>query len=375
MNLRIRQAASKSPRGLKLAELSTASRHQRTAFTLVELLVVIAIIGILVALLLPAIQAAREAARRTQCKNQLRQIAVACLNHETTHKYFPAGGWSWLWMGDPDRGYGGKQPGGWVFSATPYLEEEAVRGVGKGLPVAQKAKELKKQMGAGIPVFICPTRRSATVLGARNPLGKYTEVDTGGTEKLPYNSEPADLMAKSDYAMNAGRGFNPGTSPPNPPPNAAPPLATDCAGGWPNCPTVAADLEAIRTSFTGISTRYTGAKISQITDGTSKTALVGEKMMLPRHYDTGYGDPPGYDKNNGGDNSSMYQGYDLDTLRTIGPAPEQDNDEFTASHHSRFGSAHPGGMNLSFADGSVQTIAYDVDQDVWGSYGGRNDGK
>ena len=85
---------------------------------------VIAIIGILVALLLPAIQAAREAARRTQCKNNLRQIALACLNHESTHKTFPHGGWGWHWMGDPDKGFGRKQPGGWIYQATPYLEEE-----------------------------------------------------------------------------------------------------------------------------------------------------------------------------------------------------------------------------------------------------------
>src|SRR5262245_64759355 len=94
------------------------SKRRRLAFTLVELLVVIAIIGILVALLLPAIQAAREAARRTQCKNQLRQIAVACLNHESTHKYFPAVGWSWLWMGGVYKGSGAKETGGWFFLAV-----------------------------------------------------------------------------------------------------------------------------------------------------------------------------------------------------------------------------------------------------------------
>jgi prepilin-type N-terminal cleavage/methylation domain-containing protein/prepilin-type processing-associated H-X9-DG protein len=348
----------------------------RTGFTLVELLVVIAIIGILVALLLPAIQAAREAARRSQCKNNLRQISLACLNHESTHKIFPRGGWSWQWMGDPDKGYGPAQPGGWIYAATPYLEETNVFSVGKGLPVAQKAEELKKQMSAGISVFICPTRRSATTLTARNPLGKYAEVDTGGAEKPPYNAVIPDRLAKTDYAINGGSGFSPGTNPPMPPPNAAPPLATDCSPGpFPNCVSVPEDLERIGKSFNGISTRYTGAKMAQITDGTSKTVLVGEKMMMPRFYDTGFGDPPNFDKNNGGDNSSMYQGYDLDNTRKIGPTPGQDDDNLTAGHWDRYGSAHPGGVNMAFCDGSVQTIAYDIDEDVWGSYGSREDGK
>ena len=93
---------------------SSRKRHGlRRAFTLVELLVVIAIIGILVALLLPAIQAAREAARRGQCQNHLKQIGIAFLNYESTHKSFPSGGWGWKWTGDPEGGTGERQPGGW----------------------------------------------------------------------------------------------------------------------------------------------------------------------------------------------------------------------------------------------------------------------
>ena len=110
----------------------SASRPR--GFTLVELLVVIAIIGILIALLLPAVQAAREAARRTQCRNQLKQLALGCLLHESSHGHLPAGGWGYTWTGDPDMGFGPRQPGGWIYSTLPFVEAGAIWQIGTGLP-------------------------------------------------------------------------------------------------------------------------------------------------------------------------------------------------------------------------------------------------
>src|SRR6185295_13979573 len=130
-------------------------------FTLVELLVVIAIIAILVGFLLPAVQQAREAARRIQCANNLKQIGLAALNHESANKFYPSNGWGWAWVGDPDKGVGPTQPGGWIYNVLPYLEQQALHDSGAGLTGAAKSAALAKMTTTPVAAFNCPSRRKA----------------------------------------------------------------------------------------------------------------------------------------------------------------------------------------------------------------------
>lgn len=146
------------------------------AFTLVELLVVIAIIGILIALLLPAVQAAREAARRSQCKNNLKQIGLGMMTHLDTQKHYPSSGWGYHWTGDPNKGYGTTQPGGWMYNLLPYIEQKVVHDMALGLAGTSasgggsgtKAAKLADMNSQVINTYNCPSRRGGADVLIKN---------------------------------------------------------------------------------------------------------------------------------------------------------------------------------------------------------------
>jgi prepilin-type N-terminal cleavage/methylation domain-containing protein len=168
-------------------------RRRRLGFTLVELLVVIAIIGILVALLLPAIQAAREAARRTQCKNQLRQLAISFQLHHDTSKFFPTGGWGFAWLGFPEQGSGKNQSGGWLYSLLPFMEEGALHDIGRGATGTARRDACNQRVQSPFEGMTCPSRRKANVYPTKPPLLSYR-----------YCTSPVDTSSRTDYAANGG---------------------------------------------------------------------------------------------------------------------------------------------------------------------------
>ena len=120
---------------------------------------VIAIIGILISLLLPAVQAAREAARRAKCVNNLKQLALGCLNHESAVKAFPTGGWSFCFLGHPDLGVGPSQPASWLFNILPYIEESTLYKTQQGKTGTALQSAATTLITTPLNAFYCPSRR------------------------------------------------------------------------------------------------------------------------------------------------------------------------------------------------------------------------
>jgi prepilin-type N-terminal cleavage/methylation domain-containing protein/prepilin-type processing-associated H-X9-DG protein len=313
------------------------TRSRSKAFTLVELLVVITIIGILIALLLPAVQAAREAARRMQCTNNLKQLGLGCMMHESTHGWFPTNGYYGSYVGDPDAGFSayvsgptaaGKfvgQPGGWMYNILPYMEQQAFHDQGSGQSFAQKKTLWTKAIATPMSAHFCPSRREPLVA----MFGQYWRSNPYPWANIYYSS--TQKYARNDYAINSGD--------------------TLIANGNDK-------------SIDGISHRQSMVRVAEVTDGTSWTFLVGEKWVSPDEYLTG---------DNGGDDASAYAGHDWGNARWTNPGfpPLQDRAGGYYSRH--FGSAHPGGLNMAFCDGSVQTISYSIDLTVYAYLGNRHD--
>lgn len=278
-------------------------------------------------------------------------------------------------MGDPDQGFGPQQPGGWIYSSAPYLEEQALFNLGKGLSFAAKKPELSKQMAQVIPSFNCPSRRTGQNQPARAPDGKYCD---GGSDSALKNANVPATLAKTDYCINGGwLHYDNGAGGSGGAPSADCLEANELGGAaYPNCTwhigTAGPNGDAERMNywrlFDGVSGWRIGARMAQVVDGASQTVLVGEKWVAPRYYEGNC-----EAKDNGGDNSSMYQGYDPDSSRKGGPLQDTDGEKNDSNNWTNFGSAHPGGANVSFCDGSVRTVSYEGEDIPWSQMMKRND--
>lgn len=289
------------------------TRQRRPAFTLVELLVVIAIIGILVALLLPAVQAAREAARRMQCSNNLKQIGLAIHMHHDAKKRFPTGGtvpWDWN-----NRNAETNQGPGWAYQILPFIEQINVHNLSSTTAVESTA----------LNFYFCPSRRRETFQANRalmdyasatpgNSVGSWDQFWYGQTWSVPTNVSYRGVIVRSG--------------------------------------------DNRRSNF------------ASVVDGTSNALMVAEKFLRPLNYATGdWHDDRGW--TDGWDPDIVRYTAFPPMKDTNPPFPPG---KVTVNEGYHFGSAHTGGVLSVFADGSVHNISYQVTTQIFNQLGDTRDG-
>lgn len=339
---------------------------ERPGLTLVEVLVVVAIIGLLAGLLLPAVTMVREAGRRTACLGNLRQLALACLEHEHARGFFPTGGWGKDWAGDPDRGFDVKQTGGWAYALLPHLEQSSLHGLGQGVDDPKQKNELMAtRLTTPVPTFTCPSRRGAALW--RN--GKSHAYVLTAVPTTP-SWQPAAVV-RGDYAANMGSGVAPG----------------HYRSGGSFSPAFFADTSYTDTQWhavfgppaDGIVFRRSRVRLRHVTDGLSRTYLIGEKYVDPALLEAGTADD---------DDHCLYVGHERDVLRVGLEPPYQDRPGFdptTTNGKSggpnktplpiAFGSAHSEACGMAMADGSVRQVEYGIAAAVHRSLASRHDGQ
>jgi prepilin-type N-terminal cleavage/methylation domain-containing protein/prepilin-type processing-associated H-X9-DG protein len=339
--------------------MNRLQRHifRRSGFTLVELLVVIAIIGVLVALLLPAVQAAREAARRMQCANNLKQIGLAVQNFESTYVSLPPAYNMRITQPANPAHNGSDGYFTWFAHILPYMEQQNAAGLIADFktPFASAPNQQGVIAQIGVPSFFCPSRRTGrnvmkatswtglTALGvAGGTTSDYAAVGLGDDQRVPL---PDGTMVDGSNYVTA----------------LAPALS-------PHANNV---LENIRGR----------TALKDIVDGTSNTALVGEKHVWKRCLNTGVGSADVTCAD--GSVLGMRFYAQLHSVRYLEfplvRGPQDGVASITAPnsgvHWASFGSWHTGVCQFVFVDGSVRGVANNTSVTTLWKLGDRRDGQ
>jgi prepilin-type N-terminal cleavage/methylation domain-containing protein len=363
---------------------STQSRP--TGFTLVELLVVIAIIGVLVALLLPAIQAAREAARRAQCQNNLKQLGLACLNYESARGHLPYGNmlmWNYtaatprspLPKGTNANGFGS----GWTLEIMPFSENQQLKAL--YIPGANvlltgatpAALQIKKLRETPVPTYACPSD---------HPMELYAPSGGGAGNSI--------LFWPGSYRACAGRGngittwylwegFWPGMGQDTTSALTAGASANNAIHeGW------RGPMHAVGGTMAGAVDKgfaLQPERFKAITDGTSNTMMVGEQTdrnTMPDGDNTEFGRRGFWAYSWGNTTMSQTTPQDRTLWGDYGRCTRVAESESATAPYpgksnracmSGWFSLHTGGINTVNCDGHVEFVDFSVDLQLWATKG------
>jgi prepilin-type N-terminal cleavage/methylation domain-containing protein len=347
--------------------MTTPHPITRRGFTLVELLVVIAIIGILIGMLLPAVQQVREAARRTQCMNNLRQIGLAAHNFESAHKHYPTAGGCSDGYHDPAQEFRplyGYENGGWMYQLLPYVEQNNIYDLRSGFgwwggdPCMVESP---------VPVYNCPARGNARL--ATYNLFAVRLNDYAGVMG-PYADENGDVP---NYGLTFSSGSNP-----NPKENQTVWTGIIVKGGH------------TRTSGPEIF-KYEPCKFGWVTDGTSNTLMFMEKAVNAKYYtfsrdnqykdwwETGYYHTADFTTMRFFSMPSSSAWFGPEAITMIGdtdarPAGWIDGFSDGRTRELGFGSPHPQTVGAVMGDGSTHAVNEEAELITMIRLGKRNDG-